>query len=91
MFLKELILIRQANQKSVIFVTIAFSLNKRFKFQPYVCNICHDLLVMFMNFSNIAILEIKNADFCCIIIGIRKSEAIKLLQSIDLTKTSGTL
>ena len=30
-------------------------LNKDFKFQPNVCNRCHDLLMMSMNLSNIAI------------------------------------
>ena len=47
-FLKELILIRQANQKNVIFVTIDiwYFLDKGFKFQPNISNGCHDLLMM---------------------------------------------
>ena len=44
-----------------------------------------------MKFSNIATLEIKNAYYCCIIVGISKGEAIKLLKSADLTEKSGTL
>ena len=44
-----------------------------------------------MNLSDIAILNIKGSDYCCIITGISKSKAIKLLQNIDLTKKSGTL
>ena len=36
-----------------------YVLNKGFKFQRYVCNRCHDLLLMSMNLSNIAILKIK--------------------------------
>ena len=35
-------------------------LNKGFKFQPYVCNRCHDLLMMFINLSDVAILKIKS-------------------------------
>ena len=35
--------------------------------------------MMSMNLSNIAFLNIKNADYCGIIIGISKTEAIKLL------------
>ena len=31
-----------------------YFVNKEFKFQLYVCNKCHDLLMMFMNLSNIA-------------------------------------
>ena len=68
-----------------------YFLNKGFKFQPYVCNRCHDLLIMSMNLSNIFILKIKSADYCCIITGISKSEAINLLQNIDLTEKTGTL
>ena len=42
--------------------------------------------MMSMNLSNIAILNIKSDDYCCIISKIRKSEAINLMQNIDLTK-----
>ena len=38
-----------------------YFLNKGLKFQPNVCNRCHDLLMMSMNLSDIAILNIKSA------------------------------
>ena len=44
-----------------------------------------------MNFSDVAILNIKGADYCCIISRISKSEAIILVQNIDLTEKIGTL
>ena len=44
-FLKESMLIRQVNQKSVIFVHVVF-LDKGFKFQSYVCNGYHHVLMM---------------------------------------------
>ena len=47
--------------------------------------------MMSMNFSDIAILNIESSNYCCIFRGISKSEAINLLQNIDLTKISGTL
>ena len=59
MFLKELILIKQVHQKSVIFVITGIFLNKGFKCQPYVCNRCLELLMMLMNLKNTAILKIK--------------------------------
>ena len=34
----------------------------------------------------LSILKIKGADYCCIINGINKSEAINLMQNINLTK-----
>ena len=67
-----------------------YFLNKGFKFQPYVCNRCYDLLIS-MNLSDIAILKIKNADYRRIITGTSKSEAIKLLQNIELTEKRRTL
>ena len=68
-----------------------YFLNKGFNFQQYICNRCHDLLMMSMNLNNIGILTIKNVDYCCIITAISKHEAIKLLQNIDLTEKSRTL
>ena len=44
-----------------------YFLNYSLKFQPNVCNRCHDLLMMSINFSDIAILNIKGSDYCCII------------------------
>ena len=41
---------------------------------------------MSVNFSNIYILNIKNADNRCIISKISNIEAIKLFQSMDLNK-----
>ena len=81
-FLKELMLIKQVNQKSVIFIYWYF-LNKVFKFQSNVCNGCHDLLMMSMNLSDIAILNVKGSNYRCIISGISKSEALNLKQNTD--------
>ena len=59
-------------------------------FQPKVWNEWHDLLMMSMNLSDIAILSIKSADYCCIISGTSKSQAINLMQSTDLIEKRGT-
>ena len=55
-------------------------------FQPNVCNGCHDVLMMSMNFSNISNLDIHGFNYCCIINRISKSEAVNLLQNSDLSK-----
>ena len=39
-----------------------------------------------MNLSDIAILNIKGSDYCCIICLISKNEAINLMQNANLTK-----
>ena len=47
---------------------------------------CHDLLMISMNLSDIAILNVKGSDYGCIISFISKNEAINLMQNADLTK-----
>ena len=47
--------------------------------------------MMSISLSGIAILGIKSADYRCIISRISKSEAINIMQNIDLTQKSGTL
>ena len=44
-----------------------------------------------MNLSDIAILNIKGSDYCCIIRGISKSETINFMQNANLTEKRGTL
>ena len=47
--------------------------NYGFKFQDYVCNGCHDLTMLSVNISDIAIITDKNVDYRCIIHSISKS------------------
>ena len=62
-------------------------LNFSFKFQPNVCcDRCYDLLMTSINFSDIAILNIKGSDYRCIVSLIGKNEAINLMQNVDLTE-----
>ena len=68
-----------------------YFLNFSFKFQSNVCNICHDLLMMSMNLSDIAILNVKGSDYRSIISLISKNEAINVMQNADLTGKSGSL
>ena len=64
-----------------------YFLDKDFKFQSNVCNRCHDLLMMSMNLNDIAILNIKTSDCCCIISGISTTYAINLLKKVIHYKT----
>ena len=63
-----------------------YFLNYSFKFQPNVCNRCHDLLITSIKLSDIAILNIKGSDYHCVIRLISKNDAIELLQNPDLTE-----
>ena len=66
-------------------------LNYSFKFEPNVCHRCHNLLMMSMDISDIAILNIIGSDYYCIISLISKCEAINLMQNVNLTEGSKTL
>ena len=60
--------------------------NYIFKFQPYVYNRCHNLLMMSINLSRINILNNNDTDYCYIISKISKNQGINLVQNIDLTE-----
>ena len=64
-----------------------YFLNYSFKFQPNVCNRCHDLLMMSMNPSDNAIFNIKGSDHHCTISLISKNKAIKVMQNAEHYKT----
>ena len=55
-----------------------------FKFQPAVCNECHDVLMMLINNDSISILNVHGVDYRCIIAGISNSEAINLFKKTSL-------
>ena len=55
--------------------------NHRLKFQDSVWN---DLTMLSVNINHIAIITVKNIEYCCIIHKISKSEAINLLKNSDL-------
>ena len=38
-----------------------------YKFEPYVCNKCHDMSMMAYELENIAILNVKSVDYRCVL------------------------
>ena len=71
-----MILLKVIKVKNARFVTIGF-FNHGFKFQGYVCNDCHDLTMLCLNISDIAIITVKHDDYRCI--------KFKFIQDIFLT------
>ena len=55
-----------------------------FKFEPHVCNKCHDVLMTAYELKNIAILNVKGVDFRCILWGISMDEAVNKLNNYVL-------
>ena len=79
-----------ASKESIVSYYWCF-LKKGFKFQPCVFSGCNDVLVISMNISDIAILNIQGTDYRCVINGISKSEPVNLLQKANLSERHGTL
>ena len=53
----------------------------RFKFEPHVCNKCHDVLTTPYELKSIAILNVKSVDFRCILWGISRDEDVNMLNN----------
>ena len=58
--------------------------NHGFRFQDYVCNVCHSLTMLCLDTSDITIITVNNVDYRCIIHNISKSEGINLLKMLYL-------
>ena len=54
--------------------------NHGFIFRDSVCNGCDDLKMLSINVSDIAIITVKDVDYCYVIYDINKSKAINLLE-----------
>ena len=60
------------------------------KFEEHFCNGCHDLLTMAYSLKNIAIVSAKGVTFRCLLMDIRKNEALKKLNN-SITYDRGVL
>ena len=55
-----------------------------FKFGPYVCNGCHDILLIAYELKNIVILNVKGVDHRCVLWGVTENDAINMLDNYKL-------
>ena len=62
-----MILLKVIEVKNTWFVTI---FNDEFKFQDSVSDGCHDLTILCLNISDIAIITVKHVDYLCVIYNI---------------------
>ena len=69
-FLKEFIDVNETSESKKCNICLIFLIFNQFEFQPNIFNRGHDLLMMSMNLSNIAISNIKSANYCWIISGV---------------------
>ena len=60
-----------------------FFVNKKFNYEDYACNGCRNLLMMASSFDNIAILNVGNVFYRCILMGISKDKNLKRLNNAN--------
>ena len=68
---------KSSNCKECV-ICLDWFFNHGFEFQDSVCNGCHDLTMLSVNISSIAINTVKNVDYRCIIHNNSKPQAINL-------------
>ena len=73
--------VHQKNACLLVKVEDVYVKDVGFKFEPHVCNKCHDVLIADMNLKNIAVWNLKGADFRCILWGISRDEAVNRLNN----------
>ena len=52
-----------------------------FKYQPYICNGCHDFSMIVQNLDDFVILKVKGVDYRCCVVNMSKKDAISLLNN----------
>ena len=75
----------------MIFVTIGFFKDIGFKYEPYICNGCHDLMQKAMNFNNIAVVHVKGSAYRIHFWYMSKDDAINIMHGSNLVDKRGVL
>ena len=61
-----------------------YFLNKGFKYEPYICHGCHDLMQRAMNFNDVAIVSIKGNHYRIHFWRMNKDDAISIMNNSNL-------
>ena len=65
--------------------------DKNFKYEPYLCNDCHDLMQKAIIFNDVAIVSIKGGDYRIHFWYRSKDDAMNIMQNCNVSKKSGSL
>ena len=90
-FLKELMLIKQVHQKNVIFITIWYFKDIVVKYEPYLCNGCHNLMQKARSFNNAAIVYVKGSAYRINFWYMSKDDATSIMSNSNLVDKKGVL
>ena len=62
-----------------------------FKYEPYLCNGCHDLMQKAMSFNDVAIIYVKGNGYRTYLWYMSKGEAISIMNNSNLIDKNGVL
>ena len=62
-----------------------------FKYQPYLCNGCHDLMQKAMSFNNVAIIYVKGSTYRIEFRYMSKDDATNIMNNSNLVDKMGVL
>ena len=68
-----------------------YFLDKNFKYEPYLCNGCHDLMQKAINFNNVAVASVKGSDYRIHFWYMNKNDAINIMKNSKLHEKSRLL
>ena len=68
-----------------------YFLDKGLKYEPYLCNGCHDLMQKAMNFNHVAIVPIKGNDYIILFLYMSKDDVISTVKHYNLNEKTGFL
>ena len=68
-----------------------FFLDKNFKYEPYLCNGCHDLMQKAMNFIDVTIVFIKGNNYRIHFCYMSRDDAMSIMNNSNLNEKTGVL
>ena len=62
-----------------------------FKYEPYLCNGCHDLVQKAMNFNDVAVVSVKGSNYRILFWYMSKDGGINIMNNLDLNDKNGNV
>ena len=66
-----------------------YFLDKAFKYEPYLCNSCHDLMQNAVNFNDLAVVSINGSDYWIHFWYMCKDDITNIMNNSNINKKEG--
>ena len=76
--------------KECVICQYGFFLHKKFKYDPYLCNGCYDLMQKAINFNDVAIVSVKGSEYRIHFCYMSKNYIINIMKNFNLNDKSGS-